>query len=385
MHRARPAAGAAMVTLAVAVAPGSRAESPPAAAPDTPEMQWNRQLLASGRVEQLSSALTQSNRATQAAVDESVLDRVRKSLPALDQFGNSLKYGSFAVVSAQGPEIVSLIRTLPSRTGNDRNAVLKKLLQLSRQGVPEAQNFSGFVYEYGLFGAPRNLPLARDYYAAAASRRYQPAILNLAHMAWVGKGQQPDADAARELAHQAVDAGVEASGRVCGLATFIEYRCGEIDLALRLGKFCQSALANIPNAAYGYERPVAERIRMLRDSLATGVPDGYRWLEDITQRAGPDRAHLYCKYRLVNQLGGRTGTPDLPALARTCYANTVPQSGGQEAERAVRDIATFAAAERRLLEQSRRANRFRQFQSVPYLPFSQGDVDLYEPVMKESR
>lgn len=348
-------------------------------------MQWSRELLASGRIEEMSSSMAQSNRDMQAAVDDSTLDRIRKSLPSLGQIGNSLKYGSFSVVSQDGPELVTLIRSLPERSGKDRNDTLSRLLDASRKGVPEAQNFSGFVYEFGLFGAPRNLKLARAYYTAAATHRYQPAMLNLANLAYVGKGQPRDADAARDLAQEAASAGVESSGRVCGLASFIAYRNGDIDGAVRFGKFCPSALANIPNAAYGHQLPLAQRITMLRESIGSGAPDGYRWLEDVTQRAGPEREHLYCKYRLINQLRQRTDNADPVTLAKTCYAGTVRQPVGKDDDTAIRDIAAFVASEQRVLEQMRRANRFRYFQSVPYLPFNQGDVDRFEPVMKESR
>ena len=48
-------------------------------------------------------------------------------------------------------------------------------------------------------------------------------------------------------------------------------------------------------------------------------------------------------------------------------------------------IASFAMTEVRALEQSRQTNRFHYSWSVPYLPFAQRDVDLYEPVMKEAK
>jgi hypothetical protein len=351
----------------------------------TPEVQWNRDLLGSGRIEQLAGSMAQHNKAAEAAVDDSMIGRVRRSLPSLDQFGNSLKYGAFSAVSPQGPEVISLIRTVPMRAGKDRNEILGKLLNFSRQGVPEAQNFSGFVYEYGLFGAPRNLQLAREHYRAAASRRYQPAVFNLANMAYVGKGQAQDVNSARELVHQAFAIGAESSGRVCGLASFIEYRRGDQTTALRLGQFCYSGLAHIPNAAYNSQLPLTQRIKMLRDSIGTGALDGYRWLEQITQRAGPDREFLYCKYRLVNQLRANPVRADAKALARTCYESSTANPGGSNADVAVQGIASFAVTEVRALEQSRQTNRFHYSWSVPYLPFAQRDVDLYEPVMKEAK
>jgi hypothetical protein len=355
------------------------------ATPATPEIQWSRELLGSGRIERMAESMAQASHAAQGSVDDAMVGRIKGFLPSLDRLGNSLRYGNAVVVSPQGPEVITLIRAVPMRVGRERRDVLAKLLAFSRQGVPEAQNFSGFVYEYALFGAPRNLERAREYYTAAAAHRYQPAVLNLATMAYFGKGQPSAPEAARTLIHQAIAVGPESSGRVCGLASFIEYRRGDQDAALRLGKFCHSALAHISNAAYDNELPLAQRIKMLRDSIGTGAPDGYRWLETITQRAGLDPAYLHCKYRLVNQLQADPARADLEAQARTCYTNSTPAPGGRAPEAAIKGIVTFAVTEQRALEQLRQANRFHHAWSVPYLPFSQGDVDLFEPVMRGTR
>jgi hypothetical protein len=329
--------------------------------------------------------MSRANKAAQESVDDAAIGRVKRSLPSLNQLGSLLKYGNVVAVSPQGPEVIALIRAVPMRKGQERNDVLAKLLNFSRQGVPEALNFSGFIYEYGLFGAQRNLTLAREYYTAAATHRYQPAILNLANIAYFGKGQQSDPVSARELIHQAIELGPEASGRVCGLASFIEYRRGDREATLRLAKFCYSGLALIPNAAYNTQLPLVQRIKMLRDSIGTGAPDGYRWLETITQRAGPDPGYLYCKYRLINQVRANPSRADIRALARTCYANSTQPPGDNQSEAAIKSIVSFVLTEQRALEQLRQVNRFHHSWSVPYLPFSQGDVDLFAPLMKETR
>ena len=368
-----------------AVSSAACAQSASGLVPATPEMLWNRELLGAGRIQQMAEPLAQASRAAQASVDDFVIARVRSTLPSLEQFGSALRYGNAVVVSSQGPDVVALIRAVPMRKGKERNDVLVKLLGFSRQGIPEAQTFSGFVYEYGLFGAQRNPKLAREYYAAAAAHRYQPAIFNLANMAYFGKGQPGDPEAARELIHQAVGIGPEASGRVCGLASFIEYRRGDQQGALRLGKFCYSGLAHIPNAAYDTGLPLAQRVKMLRDSIATGAPDGYHWLEAITEKTSPDRAYLHCKYRVVNQLRTNPAQADIQALARDCYAASTPGPIDGQAAVTIKGIVSFAVTERRTLDQLRQANRFHDAWSVPYLPFGQGDVDLFESVMKEAR
>jgi hypothetical protein len=346
------------------------------------EQQWNRELLASGQVEALSASLARNHRAVEASVDESMISKVRRSLPTLDQLGSSLKYGNYVAVSPRGPETVSLIRAVPMRTGAERNATLAKLVKLSKEGVPEAQNFSGFVYQYGLFGAPKNLMLARQYYTAAASSRYQPAVFNLANMAYFGDGQTRDVHTAREMINQAAGMGVEASGRVCGLAAFIDYRLGDLDGALRYGRNCYSPLAHIPNAAYNNQLPLVQRIKMLRDSIGTGAPDGYRWLEQVTQRAGPDPDYLYCKYRIVNQLQ-LNPRANVQELARTCYENTTPAANRANAANVIQGITGFVVVEAPALRQSQVRLAAQVRRSVPYLPFGQADFELYEPVMKE--
>lgn len=359
---------------------GSKISQPAVA----PEVQWNRDLLRSGTIEQMAESMRQENRTASQSVDDSVVTRFRAALPSLDQVGASLKFdGSYVSVSPRGPEVIALIRQVPMHKGRDRNNILAKLVNFTRQGVPEAVTFSGFVYEYGLFGATRDLALARSHYEAASVRNYQPAIFNLANMAFFGRGQPSNSELARELVHRAASIGSEASSRVCGLATFIDYRNGDLDAAARIGKSCYSALANIPNAAYNNQMPLDRRIKLLRDSIATGAPDGYRWLEEITQRAGPDKAQLYCKYRLVNRLRTAPSSFDLRAFARTCYDTSTADADRKSADNVVQGITSFALAETRALDQSRRNDRFHHAWSVPYLPFAQPDADLYATVMKD--
>lgn len=353
--------------------------------PASSEQQWNQELLRSGRIEQLARTMSADAASAQGAVDNATIDRFRKTLPSLDQLGSTLKYGNAIVVSSRGSEVIGLIRNVITHKGKGRNELLRRLVDLGRHGVPEALNFSGFVYEHGIFGAPRDSRLAHDYYTAAAAHRYQPAMLNLAMMAYLGTGQPVHENVALDLIHQAAAVGQEQSHRVCGLASFMEYRRGDQQAALRFGASCHSALAAIPNAAFNTQIPLNRRIKMLRDSIGTGAKDGYRWLETITQRAGPDPAHVYCKYRLVNRTRTGPGRFDLKALARTCYESTTTTSSNTAADSAIKAIVTFVETEQRALERMRVNDRFRHFASVPYLPFNLNDVQLFEPVMKESK
>lgn len=92
-----------------------------ASQPTTAEMQWNRELLGSGRIEQIATSMAQANKAAQASVDDSVISRMKSALPTLEQFGSTLKYGAAVVVSSQGGEVISLIRAVAIRKGRDRN------------------------------------------------------------------------------------------------------------------------------------------------------------------------------------------------------------------------------------------------------------------------
>lgn len=372
------------VTLCVLTA-ANAAHSAESTSATSPETQWSRQLLSSGRVEQVAGPIASANKATAASVDESMIDKVRKSLPSLHQFGDSLKYGNAAVVSERGPEVIALIRSTPVRTGADRAQLLRKLIAYSRQGIPEAVNFIGFIHEYGLFGAQRDPVTAREHYYLAASQRYQPALFNLANMAYFGKGQAQDPSAARDFVMQAAAIGTEASSRVCGLASFVEYRRGDSESALRMGRFCASPLSNVPKAAYDKQLALETQLAMLRDSAMAGIPDAYPMMEALTQQAGPRRDFLYCKYWLINRLRTAPGQADAQSLARDCYARSGFKVTDQEATNVVRGIASFAFTEHRILEQRRRTDRTHLSWSVPFLPFRAGDVNLFEAVMKEAK
>jgi hypothetical protein len=49
---------------------------------------------------------------------------------------------------------------------------------------------------------------------------------------------------------------------------------------------------------------------------------------------------------------------------------------------AARGVAGFVGPELAALDTMRRSNRFHFGWSVPYLPFTQGDVDMFEPLMR---
>lgn len=380
-----------VTTMAVSFVPcaGVAAGAVPARAPtsaseDTKpvEIQWNRELLRSGKVEQIAAAIAQQNKETARAADAPSSGRLGDHL-SLERLGATLRFdGKYASVSAQGLEVIALIRQVPARKGKELNDVLARLLKFSQQGVPEAQNFCGFVYEYGLFGASSDIARARRHYEAAAARRYQPSFFNLANMAYFGKGQPRDPMQGYDLVRQAMSIGDETSSRVCGLASYIAYKNGEREAAGRYSVSCYSALANIPVAVYGTQMPLARRMTLLRDSISTGATDGYQMLEEITRTPGPDKTFLHCKYQLVNRIRPDPDRYDVNALARACYAGEVAKDRDQSDDRAIRGIASFAVTESRSLAQLGHADRFHYTWSVPYLPFTQADVDLFTPIMK---
>jgi TPR repeat protein len=343
---------------------------------------WTRQLFDSGRVDQLAGSMGAANRSAAAAVDATSLARAQRSLPLSVLSKDAQAHADAFTVSPQGGEVLALIRQIPARSGAGRDELVRKLVALARQDVPEAQTFVGLAYEYGLFGAQRSPATAREHYGRAAARRYQPAMFNLASMAYFGKGQAADVGAARERVRQAAGMGADPSGRVCGLASYIEYHRGDRAEALRFARACPSPLAHIASAAYDDTLPLDRRVSMLRDAAAAGIPDAYPLLESVTQQhAGNDRDFLACKYWLLNRLQ-RQARNDLEAMASECHARSAANTPPREAGNTVRAMTAFAISEQRLLDQRRRSDRSHVSWSVPFLPFRQSEVDLFEPVMK---
>lgn len=350
---------------------------------------YNADLMRSGVVEQYAQASQSANKEIVHGIGAEQIQRAMAMLPSMGQLGSDIKYGKFVVVSDKGEEIITLIRSLAARNEAERATILRKIVNFSDRGYPEAVNFMGIIFEYGLFGATIDMDRAVAFYMTAAKRHYQPAIYNLANSDFYGKNGQRQVDEAERLIAQAYALGNEPSFRVCGLGAFMKYRKRKQSEALAYGRACFSALANLPNAVQANRNNMTERIKMLRDSIATGANDGFNVLEQIAQPTIGDKDYLYCKYRLINRIRFTGDVKNLRELAKDCYQKTARNLNSPDekihAQMALAGIIGFVPVEINELKHLRETNHFHYAWSVPYLPFNQNEVDLFEPLMPKGK
>jgi hypothetical protein len=327
--------------------------------------------------------MQQQSAAAVGSITDATLSRVRDELPKGEALGR-LRYGHHNVVTNAGDTIVGLIIQVAHATPAQRPPLLDRLAALAAQRIPEALTFEGFAAEYGLWGTPQNETQALALYRAAAAQNYQPAVYNLAIAEAYGRGMPADASRALALISQASGIAADGSYRVCGFGAFLSYRSGDSEEALKYSRSCTSDLANIPRALYEEKLPTATRINMLRASIATGADDGYALLEEVASRDQPDPHFLACKYALLNRYRRTLNGQQLQLDATACFQRYEPE--GEDARTyqihqgiVVPGIAGFVPAEIHALNLLRSGNHFHYAWSVPYLPFRQDDVDMFEP------
>lgn len=342
----------------------------------------------------LFKGIVSSYHAQNAAVVNSVNDiaiaQAKAALPQSSEIGNKLRYGTHNVVSNDGETIVMWMISLTTANGADREKFLAKLRDLAARHNPEALTFMGFVSEYGLFGAPKNESNAIDLYRAAAAFNYQPAIYNLAVASAYGKDGRADINNAVALISQASAIAPDASYRVCGFGAFLSYRQGNRQEAIRYTQSCWSDLASIPKALYDDQVTPTQRVMLLRNSIATGIDDGYPLLEQVTHDAGSEPQYLACKYMLVNRYHSSLNGNTLKDDAVKCYQQSAPPLSDPKMklvrlDTVVPGIIGFVPTEIRVLAKLRASNHFHYAWSVPFLPFRQQDVDLFEPFVSHTK
>ena len=324
-------------------------------------------------------------------VTPDIITRARGMLPKPSQLISGLKYGKHIVVSQNGEEIITLIRTLATSSLTEQPALLRKLQGFSARGAPEAMNFMGFVLEHGLFNARPDMQHALAYYKSAAAARYQPALYNLALAAAYGRDASVGQTQAMTLISKAAALGEESSSRVCGLGSFLGFRRNDKVAAVKFSKNCFSPLANLSKASFNADLTVPERVKLLRDSLATGADDAYVVIERVTRtEAMTDKNFTYCKYKLVNHYRKTKQFNDLRNAAGHCYQQFTKDTGNsfnnkQMRKQAIAGISVFVPAEIDSLKQRRLSNHFHYAWSAPYLPFTQMDVDLFTPLLSRAK
>lgn len=339
---------------------------------------------------QLQSNFQRQNRSVIDSVNDAAVAQAKAMLPKAKVLGERLKYGNHAVVSNDGETMIAWMIQLTSASPPERKDLLGKLAALAEQNIPEALTFEGFANEYGLFGTPQNLARALQLYQAAAARNYQPAIYDLAVAAAYGKGNRADLNNALGYIARASAIAPDPSYRVCGFGAFLSYRVGDRAQAARYAQSCWSGLAGIPKALYDERVTMPQRVTLLRESIATGIDDGYPLLAKVTHDAGADPQYLACKYMLVDRYRHNLNGNTLRDDAIRCYQQTGdiptdPKEALIRSNTVVPGIVGFVPTEIRTLEKERASNHFHYAWSVPYLPFRQQDVDQFAPFVSHTR
>lgn len=358
-----------------------------------PGQQFNyaRNLLQSETFENEAQRQKQQNSKVVSSATPSLIEKVQKALPKSAPYVGRLQSGEHVVVSSNGEEVIGLIRALATGNATEQQARLLKLQSFSESGNPEAMNFMGVIFEHGLFGAHLDMHRALSYYKSAAAARYQPAVYNLALAAAYNRDGGSGETNAFNLISKAAALGAESSYRVCGLGSFLSFRRNDQTAAINFSKNCFSTLAGLSKASFGQNLTTLERVKLLRDSLATGADDAYAVIERITRKeAATDQSFIYCKYTLLNRFRQTEKLEGLRNAASHCYRQFAKDTGNSFNntllhDQAVAGISGFIPLEMADLKKTRSSNHFHYSWSAPYLPFLQTDVDLFEPLLSRAK
>lgn len=350
---------------------------------------YAKELVNSPALAARASAMAAENRQIEKQVGPKEIRLAQLSLPGIDQFASDLKNGKYVYSSSKGPEIITLIRSLPMRDDKEQIVILRQLQTLSAQGYPEAQNFVGNIFEFGLFGNQQSMVKAVEFYLAAAKQRYQPALYNLALVSYFGRAGRANVEQAENLLSQAHAIGPESSYRVCGMAAYLEFRQGKQFESVTYARNCKSPLANIPNVLYASSAPLPEKVKMLKDSITAGANDGFRILVQLTKSLPNDAEYLSCKYTILDRVRFGPVPRNLRDLAKDCYFSQVPGSmspdGRARSELTIQGIASFVATESAAFAQQRSTSKFHHEFSVPFLPYGQADVELFSAIYSKGK
>jgi len=341
----------------------------------------------SDTIKSIAKQQAQINASTEKSVGDDQIKEVKLNLPSIASMVHEVKSGGKVItVSNEGGAIITQIQALPKLRGVQLNEALTKINAYSNAGYPEAQNYLGFIYEYGLYQNPKNQSKANSLYTVAAKKGYQPAIYNLALVSLYGKDVKPNIRTANDLADRAADIGKESSNRVCGLASFINYRQQKSASALSYAKDCHSALADLPEGALSPKELLPDRINRLEVSLSTGVDDAFSELAILTKYAPKDEGLLACKYAVLNTYRWKllSGELDIDKAVQRCEAQSKAVNSPMLAKNATSKlISAFVFQKIQAYKRTRESNKFMYRWSVPYLPFQQMDVEAFRTLMPD--
>lgn len=325
----------------------------------------------------------QSANAVLEQVNPKSVEAFKATLPRAVEFANRLKRGEAITASAEGAKVIGQIRVLLGTGQNDKTAALKFIQAQANQGNPEALNFLGIAHEMGLLGLKKNIRLAMNQYIKAADQKYVPSIYNLALIEAYGRNGEPEPARALAMLIHASEIAEDSSGRVCGMASFLAYRLQRHTQSQSLARSCASPLAGLAKASDNNE-PIHQRLKLLRDVVSTGIDDAYKEMIHITKAsAATDPSQNHCKYKLVYQHRNDRNFLNLRQSAQECV-NAVSFSSGNDIKQvnflrsqAADAIAGFVPGEVLALAQMRQNNKAHHSWPVPFLPFSQDEMDEY--------
>lgn len=341
----------------------------------------------SDTIKSIAKQQAKINANIEKGIGEDQIKEVKFNLPNIAGMVQEVKSGGRMVtVSNEGGVIVTQLQALPKLRGAALNTALTKVNAYANAGYPEAQNYLGFIFEYGLYQNPKNQTKANALYAAASKKGYQPAVYNSALVSLYGKGVKPNIRTANDLADKAADIGKESSNRVCGLASFINYRQQKSVSALSYAKDCHSALADLPEGALSPKELLPDRINRLEVSLSTGVDDAFSELAILTKYAPKDEGLLACKYAVLNTYRWKllSGELDIDKAVQRCEAQSKAINSPMIAKNATSKlISAFLFQKIQAFKRARDSNKFMYRWAVPYLPFQQMDVEAFRPLMPD--
>ncbi len=334
-------------------------------------------LLNSDYIKNMANAQQTNNKSVINGIDQNAITNAEEKLPKWYVGTSEIKYGKHRIVSENGESIIALIRQVFTGDAKLKNQSLMKLHGYSEQGVPEAVTFFGFLHDFGLYGVRKDPQEAMRYYEIAADRGYQPALYDMAIHAMYAMGEKQNMPAASGLLGRAMSYGSDI--RVCGMQSFVNYRLNIVSTQPVTLDQCRSPLINLALAQSGHWNSLPKMVDGLRQSIGTGVDDGYQLLITVGKSvAGRDATYYYCKYALLDEFRHKKTTHgDLRADAIDCVNKTAPPSTSPtQKEISVSGITAFVPMENDELIALKKSNHFHYGWPVPYLPFNQLDVDM---------
>lgn len=334
----------------------------------------------------VTNALDSARAASTRLIQDSSLQSRLQELAA-----NLSGAGPHAVSSRLGEKVISMIRMLPKADGEARQALLNRLEAMAKDGTPEALTFLGFAAEQGAYGIPHSPEKAAALYRVASQSGYQPALYDLALMNAYGRAMPRNLPEAEQLLSRAVAVGVEGSNRVCGMASFVAYRLNDRPAMRNFSEGCNGPLSALAAAAVNPATTDGNLVNRLKNSIATGVDDGYVALEVVTRaNASNDTEFSYCLWSLVNQYRLQPSSAAVAPAAATCVervatpGSKVATLAPEARQQAALAVAHMVGNQVQELNASRKANNFHFGKPVPYLPFTQDDVDLFAAAFGQS-